>query len=340
MALARDLSELPKADANGSAGRTPDPEPRFAHLLASAWQAEDIAAQAERGDRPTAKFWFSDAGKCARAISYKAAGFARTNPMDLSGTWNVNLGRILHAAWQQALLAAYPTAQIEVRVGIDGLDASGYGDAVVRIPEAGEWVDPPNDNGCDQSGFLNRVIALELKSIGGYGFKDAIGKARRGQVPTGPKFEHIVQGALLGKSQNADEVVIVYLAKECLSANVSSGMPEWARFCAEWTLTRDEYEPIADAEIARITGILRLVDGGELAARKVPDPELPKGAEIVDPKASRWEVRNTEGEVVDLGTLWGGSYCTYCSWFDLCRNTPSGRVPVDAVSEVLVEVGQ
>jgi hypothetical protein len=318
MALSRDLKDLPRAAIDGTPGRQPDAEPRFAHLLASAWQHDDEEAQAERADRPTAKFWFSDAGKCARAISYKAAGIPRSNPMDLSGTWNVNLGRILHAAWQKALTAVYPDAEVEVRVGLDGLDASGYGDAIVRTED--------------------RVIALELKSIGGYGFKDAIGKARRGQVPTGPKFEHVVQASLLGKAKNADEVVIVYLAKECLSANVASGMPEWARFCAEWTFTRDEYEPIAEAEIERVTGILRLVEDGQLAARKVPDPELPKGAEIVDPASSRWEIRDADGDLVTMGALWNGSYCSYCGWFGLCAKTKSGRISLGDLSEVVVEI--
>jgi len=312
MALLADHSQLPRAaSTDDGGGLLPDAEPRFVHLLAELW-ALDNAAQ---GDRPNAvvgsRFRFSDAGKCARAVGYKAAGIARTNPMDLSGVWNTRLGTLIHDAWQEALQKAYPGAEVEVRVRIDGLDGSGHGDATVHLDD--------------------RVICVELKTVGGWAFKNAIGKAAKGRPAAGPSTPHIVQVALAGRAQDADEVVVAYLAKEALSVAAAGGMPEWARFCAEWTLTREQYEPIAESEVKRLTGILALLDDeGSLPARKVPF-ETPPGAVIVDPATSRWEQHDVDGLILDTGAVWNGQYCAYCGWWDLCKQTPAGRVPVEQV---------
>jgi hypothetical protein len=312
--LKADHSALPKAErSNGDGALLPDPEPRFVHLLAQLWQLDNEA----QGDRPNAvkgsRFRFSDAGKCARAIAFKAAGFERTNPMDLSGVWNTRLGTMIHDAWQEAMVLCFPDAKVEVRVTIDDLDGSGHGDCTVEIV-------------VDDAG---RVVVIELKSIGGYGFKSSIGKASKGRPAEGPNTPHIIQGALAAKAQDADELVIGYLSKESLSVAAARGMPEEARFSAEWTFTRDEYEPYADAETKRVAGILDLLDKGELAARKVPH-EMPPGAVIVDPASSRWE-QYDDGKIVDTGTLWNGQFCAYCGWFDLCKGTDPGRIPVEQV---------
>lgn len=313
--LAKNLSELPKAaPQSAGGGLAPDAEARFVHVLAQQWQARNDA----EGDRPNAvvdtRFRFSDAAKCARAVAYKAAGIARTNPMDLCGVWNTSLGTVVHDHWQEALRAAYPDAEIEVKVSIEGLDGSGHGDATVRTDE--------------------RTVCVELKTVGGWKFKNAIGKAAKSRPAEGPDTSHMVQVALAGKAQNADEVVVAYLAKETLSHAAGAGMTDWSRFCAEWTFTREQYEPIADAEIARVNGILALLDDdGLLAARKVPF-EMPPSAEIVDPALSRWEQRGAEGELLDTGSVWNGQLCLYCGWFDLCVKTPSGRVPVEQVVEI------
>lgn len=311
MALERDLSNLPR----DSGGLTPDDQPRFVQLLAELWMLDNAA----QGDRPTAiegtRFRFSDAAKCARAVAYKGAGIERTNPMDLSGVWNTRLGTMIHDAWQEAMAIVYPDCNVEVQVALDGLDGSGHGDATVLI---------------SLTKTTGKVIVIELKSIGGYGFKASVGKMGRNKPAEGPRTEHIVQGALAAKAQNADELVIGYLAKESLSVNVGAGLPEASRFCAEWTFTREQYEPLADAEIKRVTGILGLLDDGLLAARKVPF-DMPPAAEIVDVAASRWEQKGDDGTVLDTGTLWNGSFCKYCGWFDLCASTSPGRIPLESV---------
>lgn len=308
MSLARDLQHLPTESAPEAAGRAPDAAPRFIGALAQSWAAENDAA----GEKPTAlgtRIRHSDAGKCARAIAYTAASIPRSDPMDLTGVWNTHLGTLIHDQWQAALQDVYGDALIESKVGWDDLDASGHIDAVIHDGE--------------------KTIAYELKTIGGFGFKAAVGKMGRGKPAEGPKPEHVLQAALNGLAADADEVVVGYLAKECISVNAGRDLTELGRFAAEWTFTRDEFVPMAVAEKARLSGILELLDAGELAARKFPPPTLPPGAEIVDPESGRWEVRE-EGQVVDVGTWWA---CGYCSYQSLCVRTEPGRIPVAEVRE-------
>lgn len=314
MALAKDLSDLPRAAAVQVDGWAPDAEPRFAQVLVEQWAAENDAAGPKARASTGARFRHSDAGKCARAIAFAALNLPPSDPMDLPGVWNTHLGTLIHEEWQAALEKAFPGCGIEITgVTIDG-EGACHIDAVVTYPDG-------------------KVVAIELKTAGGYAFKAATGTARKGTPAEGPKHEHRTQGALNGLAVDADEVVIVYLAKECLSVNVADrfGVSELGRFAAEWTLTREEYEPIAHAEVARVRGILDLLDDGTLPARKIPAPDVPKGAEIVDPATGRWEVRKDD-QLLDTGSYWG---CDYCSHQTRCVSTPSGRCS----TEVLVELG-
>jgi len=309
VSLKADLSHLPPAAPSGNgSGRAPDASPRFVGVLAEAWATDGT------DDKPTAlgtRVRHSDAGKCARAIAYTAAGIPKSDPMDLTGTWNTHLGTLIHEEWQRALAEVYGDALIECKVGL-GADMSGHIDAVIY------------DGG--------NVIVYELKTIGGFGFKAAVGKMGRGKPPEGPKPEHVAQAAINGLAFDAHEVVIGYLAKECISVNAAGDMDPLGRFAAEWTFTREEFEPIALAEQARLEGIVALVDKGELAARKFPPGTLPPGAEIIDPTTGRWEVRD-EGAVVDTGSWWA---CGYCSHQTVCVSTEPGRIPVESVTKVEV----
>lgn len=310
MALKNDLSDLPKAGRD-SGGVAPDPEPRFVHLLAERWAADNAERDATYKRRT--RFHLSEAGNCARRLAYSALDLPASDPMDLTGVHNTRLGTLLHEAWQAVLPDVFPGVEIEPRhVILDG-EGSGYSDAVIRG---------------------DRTVALEFKSLGGFAFKMAVGE--RGN-PDGPKFEHIVQGALNAKAADADELVIAYLSKEAISVNAAARkrISELGRFCAEWTFTRDEYMPVAEAEEARVRGILDLLDEGTLPARKIPSPEVPPGAVIVDAKQGRWEVatyddgdRLAERRVLDTGTWWG---CGYCKYQTLCIGTPAERAPVDVV---------
>ena len=316
MAIKRDLSDLPPAD-----GLTPDPSPRFIGVLVDEWAAS------RDDDKPTANgtpFRHSDAGKCARAISYTAAGIPRSDPMDITGVWNTSLGSLIHEQWQEALQRRWPDAEVEVTCSMVGADGSGHIDAVIRTSEPGD----------DGYGLLPpRTIAYELKTVGGFGFKGAVGAARKGTPAEGPKAAHLLQAAINGRAVDADEVIVGYLAKECISANVARRFgitDDVGRFAAEWTLTREQYEPLADLEAERVAGILALVADGRLAARK--SPEMPVGAEVDDPQTGAWSawLNTDEGEQImsDTGSTWE---CDYCSHQTLCMTTEAGRIPIESV---------
>lgn len=322
MGLARDLSDLPHTEPEGEPEElAPDPIPRFVGVLAERWADE------HDDNKPTAhdtRFRHSDAGKCARAISFTAGGFSTSDPMDLTGVWNVRLGQIIHDEWQEALQGVYPGAEIEVAVHAPGIDGSGHIDAVLAW-EASEVPESRRGPGYDPEAAVY-VVVVELKSIGGFGFKAAVGKMRRGTPAEGPKSEHLLQAALGGLAYDADEIVVAYLAKECISKRIP--MPsDLDRFAAEWSVPRAGFEGIAQAELERVGGILALLDDGELAARKIPD--LPPRAEIVDASTGRWEVREErDGDqvVLDTGTHWS---CGYCPYQSLCTRVGPGRVEVE-----------
>lgn len=309
--IRRDLRDLPDPGA-------PDPQPRFAPILAETWRDRSIAER-EAHVSSGKPFIHSDAGKCARAIAYRAAGIPRSEEMDLPGYWNTTLGTMVHAAWQESLVERFgDQVKYEVEVSIPELDSVGYIDALV-------------DSEAAVDGDLRPwKVSVEAKTIGGYGFKAAVGKIRRGTPPEGPKHDHTLQAAVNALAVDADEAVVAYLAKECISYE---DVPEAQRMCAEWTFPREEYEPLARDEVARVRGILDLVEKGELAARKVPGCP----GEIVNPRTSEWrQYEHTDDGpmLIDTGTLWSGKFCNYCSWQSLCAQTPSGRVPVDAVVKI------
>lgn len=297
-----DMSDIPKA-ADGS---PPNAKPRFGHLLAELWRDEALA---EPHAPSGARFRASDAAGCARYLSMKAAGIPESNPMDLSGYWNVTIGKWLHAEFDRALRRAFPGAEPEVQVRYAlGGEVDEDGDGVVRI-------DFELHDG-------DELIVGEVKSSGGYGFKNAIGKAKRNQPAQGPKMDHFTQGCIGAVRRGADRLYIVYLAKECLGVSVSADLPHEAlRFSAEWDYTRDQFEPVAMAEEERVAAILAHLDEeGELARRVIPGV-----GEVKDPKT---------GRTAAGGSAW---QCDYCSRRDACITIGPGRVKLSGAVSLLME---
>lgn len=313
MPLARDLSDLPRArPEQPGEGWGPDPEPRFGRLLVERWYEE------EQTERPPAvegaRFRHSMAGACSRAIAYAALNVDRSDPPDLPGAFILRQGKALHEAWQEALRVAHPDAEIELTVA-NG-DRAGHVDAVVRIPES-KGADAFDEG---RPGFEPKVIAIEAKSVDGYSYKLAVGERGPAQ---GPKYQAVVQAALNAREVDADEAVVVYLARGAISVRAAAGkrhIDALRRVTAEWTLTREQYEPIADQEIERITGILGLLDEGYLPRRKIPDPDMHPAAVIVNPHKGVWETASGL-----VGSTW---HCGYCRWQSLCVTTPADRVSI------------
>lgn len=312
MPIAKRHEDLPTPATLKDTGHAPDANPRFVHLLAEKWAADNAERDAKYKRR--SRFHLSDAGKCARAVAYGALDVPKSNPMDLTGIHNTRLGTVLHEAWQEVIASAFPDARIEPRqIILDG-EGSGYTDAALTASGS--------------KGDGTRVV-IEFKTIGGFGYKLAVGERGAAQ---GPSFGHVAQGAINAKAEDADELVIAYLSKEAISVQAASRkkISEVGRFAAEWTYQRDEFMPIADAEEARIRGILALLDDGELPARKVP--ELPTGAVILDPANGTWTATDSEGMVSDAGSY---ALCAYCAYQDVCVQTKPGRQPISEVAVLL-----
>lgn len=363
MPLAKDHSTLPAAAKPEKHGRKPDPSPTFLQPyldhLAERQDAE--------GERPHAvedtRFRHSMAGSCSRAIAYHALGVPASDPMDLAGIVVTSNGTAKHDEIQAVLADVYGDAlQVEVPCKVPELDGSGSADGVLCRDGLREWcrscghqhavhsdegcngqtrVGPgdEHDGGdfapCTCSGFEGHEtqrVCWEHKNVGGFAFKMAVGE--RGDAQ-GPKWAHLVQAALNAKAQDADLVVITYMTWEAISVNIAQrkGFDEAGRVCAQWTYTREEWEPLADAEIARVSKILARLDEGVLPGRSFPDPELPVGNVVTHPPSGGWEHKAADGTLIDTGTFWA---CGYCRWQTVCSETKPGRQPI---SEVAVTLG-
>jgi hypothetical protein len=264
--------------------------------------------------KPTAggtRYRFSDAAKCARYLSLVAAGF-EGEPFDAPAIHVMKLGEMLHEHWQEAVLARYPDAVVEGKGTVDL--TSGHCDLLVVVD--------------------GRRILVELKTVGGFKFKKAVGE--RGAAE-GPSSSYIVQSALNARAHDADEAVIVMMATEAIGKGTAErkGFSEYGRFLAEWTFTRAQLDRYADEEQKRLEAIDGLVADGKLAPRHVPY-EMPPGSRIVDTDRAMWTLTDG-GDTTDTGQVWSGQLCLYCAQKPNCDKfadpgTPAFRSAADEVA--------
>lgn len=287
---------IAKTHTELSTGLPPDDEPRYADIIVGALQ-RDEAGRDKAENTLLRNSW---AGMCARAIGYLSKDIQPTEPHTAADYWRFNIGQYVHDVVQKALTEALPNAQIEVKVDMrttdKPLDSSGHIDIVVSAPD--------------------HVTAIELKSIGGFGYKKSIGA--RGDAD-GPRHSAIMQGALNAYALDADEMVIIYVATENLSPREIQklGRGDIGRFYSEWTFRRNDYVPIAEKEIRRLGKIAEMVNADVLPPRSMPS--IPPKARIIDPEAGRWDLE-VDGNIVDSGSAWE---CGYCPFRTECINDGS-----------------
>lgn len=272
----------------------PVPVPMLTNILVDAIKAANDA----EGKRPKAfdtMFRHSDAGKCARQIAFSSLGFDETEPMDLAGHWVTTLGTWIHEKWQDALQRhSHPDGTgkaVEVRVRHDDL-SSGHLDALIYTPDG-------------------RLICYELKTMGSFGFDKATGLMRKNwarKEPEGPRLSAIIQGSLNAVAANADLLVIGIIGLEAMSKGFAEkvGAADLDRFMAEWHYTREEFEPLALAELDRLNETKNWIDNGHLPPRWGLND---KGySTTLDPQGENWE-------------------CLYCPYRSLCIEAgPSARI--------------
>ena len=206
MPLAKDHSQLPPA---GQAGEhPPTAKPRFLSHYVNYLERQRHESTPAEG----ARMRHSNAAKCSRALSFQLAGFV-AEPIDAAGLHIMNEGQLLHEQVQQALVDAYgDQCETEVVCTIPAADSAGHIDAVI-------WTRPPTCQCPEECECTPHKVALELKTVGGFAFKAAMGE--RGPAE-GPRYSAVVQGALNAYAIGADELVIAYLATEAISKQAAS----------------------------------------------------------------------------------------------------------------------
>src|SRR5690606_12820215 len=270
----------------------PAPDPVFAPILAQAWMDQQVSEDPKEHAYPGTLIRHSYAAVCARRLAYEPAGVEPTDPPDLTAYCNFDTGRIPHEQWQEVAQKLWPGARAEVRV---------------RPPGRGDLSSGHVDLTVDDGPMPGRAT-VEVKTVGGFGFKKAIGfSGGRGfdGRPEGPKWSWLVQGSVNAYCQEADVLVIVALAKEAISVSGAKrdGLPDWARICAEWRYPPEVFRPIAEAELERWQRIVDVVGRrGVLAVpREVPDGPG-RVVSIADPRSGR----TTQGR-----SFWACSYCPF-----------------------------
>lgn len=315
MAIKKNQADLPRS----SGGHTPDAQARFVTQVARTWwqQYQDEGNTTRAMAKEGTTFRGSDAGSCSFALALtllERAGLGeKSNPPGMADSWRMGIGTMVHDKLEEVLPHAFPGATCEVvGITVEG-EASFHADVLIEIPDDPQLINESEGT----QGFGKRVL-LELKTINGFAFKNSIGAGPR--PAEGPRENAILQGALAAEAFDCDELVIGYLSLELVSVREAQrhNLDEERRFSAEWTFTREEFLPLAQAERARMRWIEGLVKIGQMPERTIP--ALPAGAVITDPNSGAWQV--IEGGVpVNVGTTW---HCDYCWHRDSCRQLAQG----------------
>jgi len=282
----------------------------FGPLLLDFWNQKYIESGRDNREMsvPDAVFRHSWAGSCARRIQYEMQNYSGEREFDLpvrapADRWRLEMGTLVHDYWQAALTACLPEATIEHVTShpIDDAHTAGHGDALINHPQLGR-------------------VAVELKTRNGFGYKQDIG-ANKYEDAEGPSVAAKRQGALNALAEDADWLVILHISLEAVGPNQLPGQHKGdnyspLRMTAEWWYSKEEYTPWATHELQRVSFIKKIIDNKELAPRHVPEL-MPSGARIVDVNKSQWYLEENN-EVVSIGQLWNGRFCSYCPYVNAC----------------------
>ena len=264
----------------------------FVQRIAEHWAESNEAPSQPEGTRWRGSW----AARCARWVAYNCADEEPSNPPTVSAIWRMGLGSVVHELLEpavQAWLKNDDSVQIQEEMTVElGKYGHGHIDLVLET-----------DDG--------KKIVLELKTINGFGYKMAI---EQGQ---GPRHNALVQGSMYAHAIDADLLVLGYLSLENISAGRASkfGIDDIGTFASEWHYTKEEFTPIAEAEIERLEGITSAIYDEGLTPLDIPrrfshfDPDIPFPAEITAPSNGTWR------DGTEFGKVW---QCNYCDFQNRC----------------------
>ena len=260
----------------------------------------------EEGAKPTAlgtRLRVSDAGSCERQRWYKGMGFDESEVPDMQTLLAFHVGNAIHDFVQEAFQrqAVMGGVSVDVEVPVDcrplGVDMSGSADLVVTYSDG-------------------HKVVVEFKSASAYGSKLA---------KVEPKREHVAQAGLYARGLGADEILIVYVAKETsFRDKVRAGDVYQHRFKLNDPVFEGRLETVFDItefELMRYKRVEKDMDDGVLSypfvfddADGQKDLSRLKTVEVPGPfgmasKKSHWE-------------------CRYCLFNSLCLGVGPDKVNV------------
>ena len=295
-----------RRDRGGSVpeGNPPDGT-ELVQLLAEEWyrKYDEDGYTSKVKAIPDRRWRGSSAGGCTRRTAYTIAEVDKTEPPTVADSWRLGLGQMVHDAFEEAVIGIFPDAEREYPVDLlpFGLDGSATGD--LFLPDLG-----------------GKSVAVELQSVGGFKFK--MTSTRFNGPPEGPPYNKVIQGAMAAMAKDADELRVGLLSMELVSPDMARHTDhEAGRFGAEWVFSKEQYLPLARAEIEKANVILRQLDDGGPASvpRILTNPQYAGGGVTVEhpfapgkPTKGLW-VRTVGEAIVDAGECWECAYCPFRS---------------------------
>lgn len=269
----------------------------------------------------TGRVIHSWAGNCSRRVAYdtryrdaeiaagqdeQALALARAeygpdeDSLDETALFTFLLGDLIHEVVQNAMGSIDPSTSHEQDCSIKTgpLTTSGRLDTVIDLGD--------------------KVCVIELKSIGGFGFKSMTTGARMGEKPEGPKLPNLLQlglnmlgtGEALGRPMRDIVGVLVYVSKET-NQMMKTGQPI-DKFVAEFHYTWDEIRHLVEPEYQRLTSIVAQVDAGQTTTVERSIPAYGPG-QVVSIGAKGGAYSSVDGRML---TCWE---CRYCSYANRCQ---------------------
>lgn len=280
----------------------PPSEPEFMPKIIQAWLDEQDLTDKPRAVEGTKWRASSFGNPCDLSVRFYIDGTPKSNPPETASLYRMALGTSVHANLQRYVQKVFPDCKVEVAVDFrPELDGSGSADFII-------W----------QEGITEEVTLLELKTIGGFGFKIAAAPFKGG--PEGPKQGHIMQAAIEADKLGCDRMVIGYVAMENVSPQMaeSMGVDEIGKFCAEWHFDRTEIAILARQARDRANQVLAEHAAGIPTPPRIHDFNVPAGAVVVERVKNgtrgKWIVEEN-GRRIDAGETWA---CGYCDYTDVC----------------------
>jgi hypothetical protein len=344
MPINRDISDLPAAPRQGGSPPLRDGT-LLAHQLADAWWQDYQEGPDFTRDRamPELPLRASSMGtRCDRALWYSLTDTPQSNPPGAASVWRMRMGTLIHKEVDRTI-----APNVYAECPVHGL---GHNCMVVDISD-GPCYDCDQEGECDtchlkHGWWAEDVVDLrpagypgsahgdlilyehgipvavgETKSIGGFAFKICASNFKG--VPEGPRWEHVLQAAIVAVALKIPKIVALYISPEPVSPDVakSSGLDEYGKFIAEWHFATADWVEAVEFEVQRQKHVLDLAtpdaDGvAWMPTRAIHHPNIASGAIFDNPATGHWvKIDPVRGTVAKAGKWWP---CSYCAHRDTC----------------------